>query len=106
MIAQDTCAVLSVSNDGAAFGCWNPTGEHLFNCDNASDGHHPELFYYRSTSPDTRRHLSAAPTAGYCVDHYLANISESGWIKVKACNYEGSTQLSCDGAYRKASASG
>lgn len=106
MIAQDTCTILSVSNDGGAFGCWNPTGEHLFNCDGASDGHHPELFYYRSTSPDTRRHLSDAPTAGYCVDHNLANIPESGWIKVKACNYEGDKQLSCDSAYRTASANG
>lgn len=106
MVAQAECSVVSVSGDGGAFACWNPTGEHLYNCDGASDGHHPELFYYRSTSPDTRRHLSDSPGYGYCVDHNLADIPESGWIRVKACNYEKDTQLSCDSAYRYAYANG
>lgn len=106
MVAQGSCTVVSVSGDGGSFACWNPYGEHLFNCDGASDGHHPEQFYYRSTSPDTRRHLSDSPGYGYCVDHNLANIPESGWIKVKACNYEKDTRLSCDSSYRTASANG
>jgi hypothetical protein len=106
MIAQANCTLVSISGDGGAFGCWNPTGEHLYNCDNAADGHHPELYYYRSTSPNTQRHVSDSPTAGNCVDHDLADIPESGWVDVLACNYEGSTALSCDSAYRRASANG
>ncbi len=94
-----------VSPDGGAGACFEPHGEHLFNCDLLADGHHPVAHYYRSTSPNTRRTVSDAPTAGYCVDHNLTNIPESGWIKVQSCNYEGSTKLSCS-SYVKISANG
>lgn len=100
------CTIVSESTDGGAAACWNPTGEHLYNCDLASDSRHPELYYYRSTSPNTQRHISDAPTAGYCVDHNLADIPESGWIDVLACNYDGGTLKSCDSSYRYAYAQG
>ncbi|MEV0074416.1 hypothetical protein [Amycolatopsis sp. NPDC050768] len=83
------------SPDGGALACFNPTGEHLLNCDLLADGHHPEAYYYRSTSPNTLRHISDAPEAGNCVDHDLTDIPESGWIYVQSCNYEGDTELSC-----------
>jgi hypothetical protein len=99
--AAADCVIKSVSGDNAAFACWQHDGDHLYNCDNASDGHHPVVFYYRSTSPDTLRSFSDSVGAGGCVDHNL-DIPESGWIRVKACNYEGDTRLSCDSAYRYA----
>ncbi|WIX83014.1 hypothetical protein QRX50_20745 [Amycolatopsis carbonis] len=90
-----------VSPDGGAGACFNPTGEHLLNCDLLADGHHPEVYYFRSTSPNTLRHISDAPEAGNCVDHDLADIPESGWIDVQACNYEGNTELSCSNFVRE-----
>jgi hypothetical protein len=93
------------SPDGGAAACFDPHGEHLLNCDLKSDGHHPVAHYYRSTSPNTLRTISDAPTAGNCVDHNLADIPESGWIDVQSCNYEGSTALSCSG-YVRVSANG
>ncbi|HET6504155.1 MAG TPA: hypothetical protein VFG87_25680 [Amycolatopsis sp.] len=93
--AQATDCAGPISPDGGAMACWNPTGEHLFNCDLLADGHHPVAYYVRSTSPDTLRRISDAPEAGNCVDHNLADIPESGWIDVQACNYEGTTELSC-----------
>jgi hypothetical protein len=84
-----------VSPDGGAGACFQPYGEHLINCDLAADGHHPVARYYRSTSPTVLRTISDTPKAGNCVDHNLANIPESGWIKVQSCNAEKSTLLSC-----------
>ncbi|QFZ22996.1 hypothetical protein [Saccharothrix syringae] len=103
--AAADCTVASVSQDGGAFACWQPTGEILYNCDSGRD-HHPVSYYYRSTSPDTRRTINTTPGYGSCTEHNLANIPESGWIRVKACNFEGSTQLSCDSQYRQVSANG
>lgn len=93
------------SPDGGAAACFDPHGEHLINCDLASDGHHPVAHYYRSTSPNTRRTISDDIGAGNCLDHNLANIPESGWIDVQSCNYEGGTALSCSG-YVRVSANG
>lgn len=104
MSAQADC-VGPVSPDGGAGACLNPTGEHLLNCDLAADGHHPVVYYFRSTSPNTLRHFSDAPTAGYCVDHNLANIPESGWVDIQSCNYEKSTELSCS-SFMRVSANG
>jgi hypothetical protein len=84
-----------ISPDGGAGACFQPYGEHLFNCDLLADGHHPVARYYRSTSPNTLRMISDAPTAGNCVDHNLADIPEDGWIKLQSCNYEQSTLLTC-----------
>jgi hypothetical protein len=60
--AAADCVVTSVSVDNAAFVCWQHNGDILYNCDNASEGHHPVVFYYRSTS-SARCARSATPSA-------------------------------------------
>jgi hypothetical protein len=83
------------SPDKGARLCWNPTGEIVGNCDTKEDGRHPVVYYYRSTSPNTLRRISDAPTYNHCVDHNLANIPESGWIWAQSCNYDGDEEKSC-----------
>ncbi|TDC95548.1 hypothetical protein E1161_04800 [Saccharopolyspora aridisoli] len=92
-IAAAECYYPVYSGDSGAMVCFNPTGEHLYICDNASDGHHPVARYYRSDSSGLKtKHADVG--YGTCLDHNLS-IPESGWINYQACNYEGSTQLSC-----------
>ncbi|CAM04652.1 hypothetical protein A8924_5797 [Saccharopolyspora erythraea NRRL 2338] len=92
------------SGDGGAMVCFNPTGEHLYICDNASDGHHPVARYYRSDSSGLKtKHADVG--FGTCLDHNLS-IPDSGWINYQACNYEGSTQLSCGSFSGRISANG
>jgi hypothetical protein len=105
MSVQANCTVASVSPDGGAFACWNPTGEWLYNCDSGPD-HHPRTYYYRSTSPSVLRNVDTFPGQGNCTAHNLDNIPESGWVELRACNYEGSTRLSCDPVFRRVSANG
>ncbi len=96
MAAAPPGCIGPVSPDGGAGACFQPHGEHLYNCDLQAN-HHPVAFYYRSTSPNTLRSFSDMPGAGNCADHNLDDIPESGWIKVQSCNYEGSTRLNCSG---------
>ncbi|QUH00609.1 hypothetical protein HUO13_07060 [Saccharopolyspora erythraea] len=92
------------SGDGGAMVCFNPTGEHLYICDNAKDGHHPVARYYRSDSSGLKtKHADVG--YGTCLDHNLS-IPDSGWINYRACNYEGSTQLSCGSFSGRISANG
>ena len=80
--------------DGGAMGCFNPTGEHLFVCDTAADGHHPEVDY--SINGGTWTGAAYDLGAGNCEDVNL-DIAESGSISYLACTVEGTTALSCSG---------
>jgi hypothetical protein len=104
VVAQAECYFPVQSADGGAMVCWNPTGEHLYICDTASDGHHPAARYYRSDSAGLKS-KHADVSYGNCLDHNLS-LPESGWVDYQACNYEGSSLLSCSGFSGRISASG
>ncbi|MCX2729772.1 hypothetical protein OOZ19_05940 [Saccharopolyspora sp. NFXS83] len=100
--AQATCYYPVAS--GGALVCFNPTGEHLYICDRAADGHHPVARYYRSDKSGLKtKHANVGN--GKCLDWNLS-IPESGWVDYRACNYEGSTALSCSSFSGRISAKG
>lgn len=81
------------SPDGGARVCFTPDGDHLYVCDAEADGHHPVARFYRSDSSGLKVEHSYL-SSPECTDVNL-DIPEEGWIDYQACNYEGSTQLSC-----------
>ncbi|MDI5968117.1 hypothetical protein POF50_001930 [Streptomyces sp. SL13] len=90
------------SPDGGALACFNPTGEHLYVCDNAADGHHPGVNYF--ITGGSWKNAQYDLGNGACHDLNL-DIAESDDITYQACNYEGSTALSCS-VYETVSARG
>lgn len=81
------------SPDGGAKVCFVPDGDHLFVCDTKADGHHPVARFTRSDSSGLKEEHSTLASPE-CTDVSL-NIPEEGWVNYQACNYEGTTQLSC-----------
>jgi hypothetical protein len=90
------------SPDGGAMVCFNPTGEHLYICDERSDGHHPGAWY--SINAGAFHNPQYSLGIGNCHDLNL-DMAESSWIGYQACNYEGSAEISCSG-YKNYSANG
>jgi hypothetical protein len=81
-----------VSPDGGSAVCFNPTGEHLWVCDNASDGHHPGAWY--RVNSDANHQVDYDLGFGNCHDVNLDTV-ESATVHYQACNYEGSVELNC-----------
>jgi hypothetical protein len=81
-----------VSPDGGAYVCFNPTGEHLWICDNAADGHHPGAHY--GVDSGANHQVDYDLGFGNCQDVNL-DLAETSTIHYKACNYEGSVELDC-----------
>jgi hypothetical protein len=97
-----TCYGAVVSTDGGALACFNPAGEHLYVCDTAGDGHHPGAWYF--TTGGSWHNPQYSLGEGYCHDINL-DMAESSYITYQACNYEGTTELSCS-VYKTMSADG
>ena len=101
--AAGSCGHAVFSPDGGAMACFNPTGEHLFVCDTDDDGHHPGAWYLLNGGVEWHN-VQYSLGAGQCHDLNL-DMAESAYIEYQACNYEGTTQLSCS-SYALASAEG
>ena len=101
--AAGSCGHAVFSPDGGAMACFNPTGEHLFICDTDADGHHPGAWYLL-TAGVTWHNVQYNLGAGECHDLNL-DMAESAYIQYQACNYEGSSELSCS-SYALAPAEG
>lgn len=101
--AAGSCGHEVFSPDGGAMVCFNPTGEHLFICDTDNDGHHPGAWYVIGAGIDWHNPQYSLG-AGSCHDLDL-DMPEGYTITYKACNYEGTRELSCS-AYTVASAEG
>lgn len=101
--AAGSCGHAVFSPDGGAMACFNPTGEHLFVCDTDNDGHHPGAWYVIGAGIDWHNPQYNLG-AGNCHDINL-DMPESYTITYKACNYEGTRELSCSD-YTLASANG
>jgi hypothetical protein len=101
--AAGSCGHAVFSPDGGAMACFNPTGEHLFVCDTDDDGHHPGAWYLLEAGINWHN-VQYNLGAGNCHDVNL-DMAESAYIQYQACNYEGSTELSCS-PYAIASAQG
>jgi hypothetical protein len=97
------CGHAVFSPDGGAMACFNPTGEHLKVCDTDDDGHHPGAWYLLDGGISWHN-VQYSLGAGNCHDVDL-DMPESALIEYKACNYEGTRELSCSG-YALASAEG
>jgi hypothetical protein len=102
VVAAGSCGHAVFSPDGGAMACFNPTGEHLFICDTDNDGHHPGAWYLISGINWHNPQYSLG--AGECHDLNL-DMAETASIQYKACNYEGTRELSCS-SYALASARG
>jgi len=101
--AAGSCGHAVFSPDGGAMACFNPTGEHLFVCDTDDDGHHPGAWYLLTAGVNWHN-VQYNLGAGECHDLNL-DMAESAYIQYQACNYEGSTPLSCS-SYALAPAEG
>jgi hypothetical protein len=91
--AAGACGHAVFSPDGGAMACFNPTGEHLLVCDTDADGHHPGAWYLLTAGVNWHN-VQYNLGAGDCHDLDL-DMAESAYIQYQACNYEGSTELSC-----------
>jgi hypothetical protein len=87
-----TCTNAVVSPDGGATACFEPTGEHLGICDSAADGHHPGIWYIIDSGSVRENDYSIGHY--YCIDINL-DLPETSTVTYRACNYEGSTAISC-----------
>lgn len=95
-LSDDTCYG-GWSYDGGALACFVPYGEHLWLCDDASDGHHPAVRYRINGGSWTLRHADIG--AGNCIDINLS-IAESGYIDFEPRNYEKNTIVSYGPVFR------
>jgi len=89
--AHCSASLTTVSRDGGAMVCFNPTGEHLYVCDLKADGHHPGVEYSIDEAPTKQADYDL--TANYCHDLNLS-MSEHSHVTYWAINYEGAAELS------------
>ncbi|MGW5051821.1 hypothetical protein [Actinokineospora sp. NPDC004072] len=88
-----SCGNAVKSYDGGALACFNPTGEHLYLCDTAADGSHPEVRYQGNHDGSTWGLARNYAGAGQCVDINLT-MAEDTFIRYTPQNWDGNRRMS------------
>jgi hypothetical protein len=91
-IGTISCDTGASTEDLGAFACFKATGEHLYICDTAPDGHHPAV-HYKINNGSWSSLLHYDLGSGYCHDINL-DLPEADTVWFQAFNYEGTTQWS------------